>query len=137
MKIFFPNNDQEFCERRGIRLRTGNQHLDHDGEMAARRLNRNKNETFILLFMMEQTVTLTVHVVLLAIPPQTHGDEAQQDEHHHHQNAAHDQVQQPPGGAGGLGRVGTRRGDGVLAGRPRRLTSCGRTEASLKTWSLC
>lgn len=82
-----------------------------------------------LLFSCSMTVALTVHVVLLAVPPQTHGDEAQQDEHHHHQDAAHDQVQQSPGGAGGLGRVGARRGDGVLAGRPRRLTSCSRTGA--------
>lgn len=68
-----------------------------------------------MLFMM----SLTVHVVLLAVSPQTHGDKRQQDEHHHHQDAAHDQVQQSSRGAGGLRRVGTRRGEGVLTGRAR------------------
>lgn len=69
---------------------------------------------------------LTVHVVLLPIPPQTHGDEGQQDEHHHPQNAAHDQVEQASGGAGQLRGVGPGWGEGVLAGRPRGLACCGR-----------
>lgn len=69
---------------------------------------------------------LTVHAVLLPIPPQTHGDEGQQDEHHHPQNAADDQVQQPPGGAGRVLWVGPGWGDGVLAGGTRGLTRCGR-----------
>lgn len=67
---------------------------------------------------------LTVHVVLLAIPPQTHGDKSQQDEHHHSEDTAHDQVQQPPRWAGGVRRVGVGWGDGVQAGRPRGLTRC-------------
>lgn len=69
---------------------------------------------------------LTVHVVLLAIPPQTHGDKSQQDEHHHPQNTAHDQVQQSSRWAGRLRHVGARWGDGVLAGRPRGLAGCNR-----------
>lgn len=75
---------------------------------------------------------LTVHVVLLPIPPQTHGDEGQQDEHHHPQNAAHDQVEQASGGAGRLLGVGAGWGDGVLAGRPRGLACCGREEREVR-----
>lgn len=67
-----------------------------------------------------------MHVVLLPVPPQTHGDKSQQDEHHDSQNAAHDQVQETSGRAGGFLRVGAGRGDGVLAGRARRLTCCSR-----------
>lgn len=62
-----------------------------------------------------------MHVVLLAIPTQTHGDEDQQDENHDSQNTAHDQVEQTSGGAGGLLGIGAGRGDGVLTGYPRGL----------------
>lgn len=67
-----------------------------------------------------------MHVVLLAIPPQAHGDKSQQDEHHHSQNTAHNPVEQPSRRAGWFLRVGAWWGDGVLAGRPRRLTCCSR-----------
>lgn len=75
---------------------------------------------------------LTVHVALLTIPPQTHGDEGQQDEHHHPQNAADNQVEQPSGGAGGLLWVGPGWGDGMLAGGPRGLACCGRKRKGKK-----
>lgn len=69
---------------------------------------------------------LTVHIVLLTIPPQTHCNKRQQDEHHHSQNTAHYQVQQSSRRAGGLLGVGARWGDGVLAGWPWGLTCCSR-----------
>ena len=47
-----------------------------------------------------------MHAVLLAIPPQAHGDEHQKDEHHHPQNAAYNQVEQATRGAGGVQGVG-------------------------------
>lgn len=84
-----------------------------------------KHETTnTLCSLSEKVQRLTVHVVLLPVPPQTHGDEGQQDEHHHHQDAAHDQVEQPARRALWLLGVGARRRDGVLAGGARGLTRC-------------
>lgn len=77
---------------------------------------------------------LTVHAVLLTVPPQTHGDEGQEDEHHDGEHTAHDHRQEAPGGGGGLGGIGPRGSDGVLAGETRGLAGWAATEMDF-TWT--
>lgn len=86
-------------------------------------------ESILYAFFMHMQIfngKLTVHVVLLTVPPQAHGNKGQQDEHHHCQNTAHDQVEQASGGAGGIWRMGARWGDGALAGGSCSLACCSR-----------